>query len=75
MTRTERTRHMIELGGLVVKARLVELFDDDRVALYGAMLGIAEVARESPDAVRAWRRRGGTEFDVDAGAGKASISR
>lgn len=75
VTRTERTRHLIELGGLVVKARLVELFDDDRTALYGAMLGIAEVARETPDAVRTWRRRGGAEFDASAAPVKANVSR
>ena len=28
--RRERTRHLIELGGLVQKAGLVELVDDDR---------------------------------------------
>lgn len=28
--RRERTRHLIELGGLVVKAGLVDLTDDDR---------------------------------------------
>jgi hypothetical protein len=37
--RRERTRHLIELGGLVQKAGLVELADDDRATLYGAMLG------------------------------------
>ena len=36
MKRRERTRHLIELGGLVVKAGLVDLTDDDRATLYGA---------------------------------------
>ncbi len=31
--RRERTRHLIELGGLVIKADLVELLDDDRATL------------------------------------------
>jgi hypothetical protein len=31
--RRERTRHLIELGGLVQKAGLVELTDDDRATL------------------------------------------
>ena len=37
--RKARTRHLIELGGLVVKARLVELTDDDRAAILGACSG------------------------------------
>jgi hypothetical protein len=36
--RRERTRHLIELGGLVQKAGLVELADDDRATIYGALL-------------------------------------
>ena len=36
--RRERTRHLIELGGLVQKAGLVELVDDDRATLLGAFL-------------------------------------
>jgi hypothetical protein len=36
VARRERTRHLIELGGLVVKAGLVDLTDDDRATLYGA---------------------------------------
>ena len=39
--RRERTRHLIELGGLVVKAGLVDLIDDDRTTLYGAFLTAA----------------------------------
>lgn len=30
IARRERTRHLIELGGVVVKAGLVDLTDDDR---------------------------------------------
>jgi hypothetical protein len=36
--RRRRTRHLIELGGLVVKARIVELTGDDRVTILGALL-------------------------------------
>lgn len=39
--RRQRTRHLIELGGLVVKAGIVELTNDDRAIIYGAMLWIA----------------------------------
>jgi Conjugal transfer protein TraD len=33
IARRERTRRLIELGGLVVKAGLVDLTDDDRATL------------------------------------------
>ena len=41
MDRRERTRHLIELGGLVQKAGLVELTEDDRAVLLGAFLAVA----------------------------------
>lgn len=40
--RRKRTRHLIELGGLVVKAGIVNLTGDDRAMIYGAMIWIAE---------------------------------
>lgn len=65
MKRRERTRQLIELGGLVVKAGLVELTDDDRATLYGAFLAIA--ARLNSDqrdtAITLWRRRGKRAFE------------
>ena len=45
MKRRERTRQLIELGGLVQKAGLIELTDDDRAVLLGAFLGIAAKLR------------------------------
>ena len=39
--RRERTRQLIELGGLVVKAGLVELTFDDRAKFYGGFLWIS----------------------------------
>ena len=44
--RRARTRHLIELGGLVQKAGLVELVDDDRATLLGAFLELADRLRE-----------------------------
>lgn len=68
MTRRERTRHLIELGGLVQKAGLVELLDDDRATIYGAMIRAAEVARgdQKADAIAGWKRRGKRAFDAEA---------
>jgi hypothetical protein len=39
--RRKRTRHLIELGGLVVKAGLVNLTGDDRATILGALLWMA----------------------------------
>jgi hypothetical protein len=40
--RRRRTRHLIELGGLVVKTGIVDLIGDDRVTIYGAFIWIAD---------------------------------
>ncbi|RWA60020.1 conjugal transfer protein TraD [Mesorhizobium sp.] len=40
--RRKRTRHLIELGGLVVKAGIVDLSNDDRAVIYGALLWMAD---------------------------------
>ena len=40
--RRKRTRHLIELGGLVVKARVVDLTGDDRATILGALLWMAD---------------------------------
>lgn len=68
MQRRERTRHLIELGGLVQKAGLVDLTDDDRATLYGALLDLVGRAQgEGGDMVLAlWKRRGKRAFDAEA---------
>lgn len=65
--RRERTRQLIELGGLVTKAGLVELTGDDRAAIYGGLLAIAELLQENPEQATAlWRRRGRKAFETAA---------
>ena len=66
--RRERTRQLIELGGLVVKAGLVELADDDRAMLFGAFLWMTDKLRSDDGAHAAalWRRRGKRAFALDA---------
>jgi hypothetical protein len=65
--RRERTHHLIELGGLVVKSGLVELTKDDRAAIYGAFLELAfTLQSENREQIMAlWRRRGGGAFKSD----------
>ena len=73
--RKARTRHLIELGGLVVKAGLVELTDDDRAVILGAFMDIAGRLRGASqrdarptDLVTLWRRRGLEAFAEGARA-------
>ncbi len=75
--RRERTRQLIELGGLVVKAGLVELADDDRAALYGAFLTVAAKLRgeEGANALVLFRRKGKRAFDAEAEEAEAKAKR
>jgi hypothetical protein len=63
--RRERTRQLIELGGLVAKAGLIELADDDRVVIFGLLIeGAATLRGEHRErALMLWRRRGKHAFD------------
>ena len=84
--RRDRTRQLIELGGLVQKAGLVELLDDDRATLLGALLELAgrlqrqederqEGQVETPAELKArWRRQGMRAFDADAATGDEGVS-
>lgn len=67
MKRRERTRLLIELGGLVVKAGLVELTDDDRATIYGAFLTVADKLRgeEGGNALALWQRKGKRAFEAE----------
>lgn len=65
--RRERTRHLIELGGLVVKAGLVDLTDDDRATLFGAFLTVAAKLRaeDREQALMLWKRKGKKAFNEE----------
>ncbi len=67
MQRRERTRHLIELGGLVQKAGLVELTDDDRATLYGAFLTVAVKLRseDREQALAVWKHNGKRAFETE----------
>ena len=67
IARRERTRHLIELGGLVKKAGLVDLTEDDRATLYGALLTVADRLRgdERGNALALWKRKGKRAFEAE----------
>ena len=68
MKRRQRTRHLIELGGLVVKSGLVELTKDDRTALYGAFLELALILQSEnrEQTMALWQRQGGRAFKAES---------
>ena len=62
--RRERTRRLIELGGLVAKADLIELADDDRAVILGLLVEAAAMLRGEgrEQQLTLWRRRGRRAF-------------
>ena len=60
--RKQRTRQLIEAGGLVDKAGLLDLEPN---ALYGALLSLRDGASDK-DQVSKWTARGGRAFDREA---------
>lgn len=65
--RRKRTRHLIELGGLVVKAGVVDLTDDDRTIIYGALLWMADKLQsgQGEHARSLWAAKGKKAFEHD----------
>jgi hypothetical protein len=63
--RRKRTRHLIELGGLVVKAGIVDLTGDDRAIIFGALLWMADKLRsdEREKALALWTAKGKEAFE------------
>ena len=69
--RRKRTRHLIELGGLVVKAGIVDLTGDDRAMIYGALLWMADKLNsdEGERARGVWTKLGKMAFEAERPAG------
>jgi hypothetical protein len=65
--RKERTRQLIELGGLIAKAGLVEQTDDDRAVILGLLVEAAAKLRsdDTGNQLTLWRRRGQRAFAED----------
>lgn len=65
--RRKRTRHLIELGGLVVKAGVVDLTGDDRAVILGALLWMADKLKsdEGKHARELWTEKGKQAFEDD----------
>lgn len=65
--RRKRTKHLIELGGLVVKAGIVELTGDDRATILGALLWMADKLRsdQGEHARGVWTELGKMGFEAE----------
>ena len=65
--RRKRTRRLIELGGLVVKAGIVDLTGDDRAMIYGALLWMADKLQsdQGEHARGVWTKLGKMAFEAE----------
>jgi hypothetical protein len=76
LERRKRTRHLIELGGLVVKAGIVDLTGDDRAMIYGALLWMADKLQsdERDKALALWAAKGKRAFDAERKGETSAVS-
>jgi hypothetical protein len=74
--RRKRTRHLIELGGLVVKSGVVDLTGDDRAIVSGALIWMADKLKidDREKAHALWADKGKQAFDPEC-QGEISPSR
>ena len=65
--RRKRTRHLIELGGLVIKAGIADLTSDDRAIILGALLWMVEELKsnQGEQARALWAAKGKQAFEAD----------
>ena len=68
--------HLIELGGLVVKAGIVDLTGDDRAMIYGALIWMAGKLRsdQGEHACELWTVKGKQAFEADRESEKNTVS-
>jgi hypothetical protein len=72
--RRKRTRHLIELGGLVVKAGIVNLTGDDRATILGGLLWMADKLQsdQGEQARELWAAKGKQAFEPDTAIHKGT---
>ena len=72
--RRKRARHLIELGGLVVKAGIVDLTGDDRVTILGALLWVADKLKSGrgEQARAIWAAKGKQALEADPATHKGT---
>lgn len=75
--RRRRTRHLIELGGLIKKAGIVELTGDDRAMILGALIWMAEKlqSEDGEQARKLWAEKGKEAFAAEHAGGTPATRR
>lgn len=70
--RRKRTRHLIELGGLVVKSGVVDLTNDNRAMILGALFWMVDKLRseDGDRAAKLWTENGRKVFEIEIHKGK-----
>jgi len=73
--RRKRTRCLIELGGLVVKAGIVDLSGDDRAMIYGALIRVVDKLKcdQSQQARVLWTEKGKEAFAMEQMARERAV--
>jgi hypothetical protein len=68
MDRRTRTRQLIELGGLMKKAGIVEITGDDRTLIFGALLWMADrfEGEQGDHARKVWQDWGRVALEIEA---------
>lgn len=76
VARRKRTRCLIELGGLVVKAGLVDMTGDDRAIILGTLLWMADKLKsdQGEQARALWASKGKEAFAADRATDAPTIS-
>jgi hypothetical protein len=74
--RRKRTRHLIELGGLVVKSCVVDLTGDDRAIILGALLWMADKLKsnQGEQARALWAAKGKEALAVERATNAPTFS-
>ena len=74
--RRKRTRHLIELGGLVVKSGIVDLTGDDRATILGALLWMADKLKsnQGEQARALWAAKGKEAFALERATDAPTLS-
>jgi hypothetical protein len=72
--RRKRTRHLIELGGLVVKSGIVDVTGYDRATILGALLWMADKLQsdQGEQARELWTAKGKQAFEAAPGTHKGA---
>lgn len=65
--RRERTHHLIQLGGLVMKSGIIAMVEDDRAVILGILVEAAAKLRgeDREHLLTLWRHRGRRAFEAD----------